>query len=338
MRTFIVPLATGGSWPGRMISALLTPRMIPLFTLGGCKTVDKQCVKIRERRSSRVSMIKLLSRLPWAALYAFSAFLYFLAYYVVRHRQHGIREQLEKVFPALSAAERKAIHKQFLRNFCDVAVEVLKSVSMTEEEMSRRMYVTNVELPRKYLYAGQSIMFMTSHLGNWEWLLHGVTLQLGYPVDAAYKPLHDQWAERLMRNVRSRFGARLVPAKELLADFFRRRGVVRAIGMNADQAPVSTDQRYWTQFLGQDTAFYIGAEQIARAMRLPVLYAHVRRVRRRHYEVEYRPLWDGKEPLEPNQMTERYARACEIDVLNSPADWLWSYRRWRLKKPLYGPG
>jgi len=23
-------------------------------------------------------------------------------------------------------------------------------------------------------------------------------------------------------------------------------------------------------------------------------------------------------------------------VLDHPADWLWSYRRWRLKKPLYG--
>src|SRR3984893_13266086 len=158
MRTFIVPLATGGSWPGRMNSALLTPRMIPLFALGGCKTVDKQCVKIRERRSSRVFMIKLLSRLPWAALYAFSSFLYFLAYYVVRHRRHVICEQLEKVFPTLSPAQREAIHKQFLRNFCDVAVEVLKSVSMTEEEMSRRMYLSNVDLPRKYFAAGQSIM------------------------------------------------------------------------------------------------------------------------------------------------------------------------------------
>ncbi|HEY0746822.1 MAG TPA: lysophospholipid acyltransferase family protein [Steroidobacteraceae bacterium] len=283
-------------------------------------------------------MIKLLSRLPWAALYAFSAFLYWLAYYLVRHRQHVIREQLEKVFPNSTAADREVIHKQFLRNFCDVAVELLKSVSMTQAEMRRRMYVTNSELPRQYLGQGQSIMFMTSHLGNWEWLLHGVTLQLGYPVDAAYKPLHDQWAERLMLNVRSRFGARLVPAKELLADFFRRRGVVRAVGMNADQAPVSTDKRYWTQFLGQDTAFYIGGEQIARAMHLPVLYAHVRRVRRSHYEVEFRPLWDGKEPLEPNALTERYARACELDVLKSPADWLWSYRRWRLKKPLYGAG
>jgi KDO2-lipid IV(A) lauroyltransferase len=281
-------------------------------------------------------MIKLLSRLPWAALYAFAAFLYFLAYYVVRHRDHVIREQLEKVFPSMSAAEREALHKQFLRNFCDVSVELLKSVSMTEEDMRRRMRVVNGELARQYLDAGQSIMFMTSHLGNWEWLLHGVTLQIGYPVDAAYKPLHDAWAERLMLKLRSRFGARLVPAKELLADFFRRRGVIRAVGMNADQAPMSTDQRYWTTFLGQDTAFYVGAEQIARAMRLPILYAHVRRVRRSYYEVEFLPLWDGREAIDANQVTERYARACEAAVLKSPADWLWSYRRWRLKKPLYG--
>ena len=44
-------------------------------------------------------MVKLFSRLPMWALYAFAGFLYFLAYYVVRHRQHVIREQLAKVFP-----------------------------------------------------------------------------------------------------------------------------------------------------------------------------------------------------------------------------------------------
>jgi KDO2-lipid IV(A) lauroyltransferase len=247
-----------------------------------------------------------------------------------------IRGQLEKVFPQASDAERARIHKRFLKNFCDVVVEVLKSVSMTEAHMRAHMKIVNLGEARRHLDAGQSVMLVTSHLCNWEWLLHGVTLQLGYPVDAAYKPLHDQWAERLMLKIRSRFGARLVPAKELLADFLRRRGIVRAVAMNADQAPVSTDKRYWTQFLGQDTAFYIGAEQIARATRLPILYVAVRRIRRGYYEVELRPLWDGREVTEPNAVTERYARACEIDVLKSPADWLWSYRRWRLKKPLYG--
>ncbi len=281
-------------------------------------------------------MIKFLSRLPMRALYAFSFFLYLLAFYVVRHRHHVIREQIGKVFPESSEAERVRIHKQFLKNFCDVLVEVLKSASMTADDMREHVRIVNLEAARRHLDAGQSLMFVTAHLCNWEWLLHGVALQLGYPVDAAYKPLHDQWAERLMLKVRSRFGARLVPAKELLADFLKRRAIVRAVAMNADQAPVSTDKRYWTQFLGQDTAFYIGAEQIARATRLPILYAAMRRVRRGYYEVELRPLWDGREATEANAVTERYARACETDVLESPADWLWSYRRWRLKRPLYG--
>jgi len=281
-------------------------------------------------------MIKFISRLPMWALYAFSSFLYLLAFYVVRHRHQVIREQLEKVFPDSSDADRERIHKQFLKNFCDVLVEVWKSVTMSEADMRARMQIVNFDVARRYLDAGQSLMFVTSHLGNWEWLLQGVTLQLGYPVDAAYKPLHDPWAERLMLKVRSRFGARLVPAKELLADFLKRRGIVRAIAMNADQAPVSTDKRYWTRFLGQDTAFYIGAEQIARATRLPILYVGVRRIRRGYYEVELKTLWDGREVAAPNAVTERYARTCEVDVLKRPADWLWSYRRWRLKKPLYG--
>jgi Kdo2-lipid IVA lauroyltransferase/acyltransferase len=281
-------------------------------------------------------MIKFFSRLPMWVLYAFSTFLYLLAFYVVRHRHHVIREQIRKVFPDLSDAEQVRIHKRYLRNFCDVLMEVVKSVSMRADDMRDRMRIVNLEAARRHLDAGQSLMFVTSHLCNWEWLLHGMALQLGYPVDAAYKPLHDQWAERLMLKIRSRFGARLVPAKELLADFLKRRGIVRALAMNADQAPVSTDKRYWTRFLGQDTAFYVGADQIARATRLPVLYVSMRRVRRGYYEADLQPLWDGREATEPNTVTERYARACEIDVLKSPADWLWSYRRWRLKKPLYG--
>ncbi len=281
-------------------------------------------------------VIRLLSRLPLRVLYVFSGFLYFLAYYVVRHRHRVIADQLYQVFPAMSRADRVAIHKAFLRNFCDVMVEVLKSVTMSDAQMRDRIRIRDLDAARAPLDAGRSTLFVTSHLGNWEWLLHGVSLQLNYPVDAAYKPLHDRWAERLMLMVRSRFGARLVPAKDVLADFLRRRGVVRTLAMNADQAPMSTEKRYWTRFLGQDTAFYTGAEQIARATRLPIFYLSMHRVRRGFYEVQVKPVWDGREPTESGELTERYARLCEADVLGSPSDWLWSYRRWRLKKPLYG--
>ncbi len=281
-------------------------------------------------------MFKILSRLPLWALYAFSGLLYFLAYYVVRHRERVIRQQIAQVFPTWSDGQRTVLHKKFLRNFCDVLVEVVKSISMAAGSLQDRVRIVNPSLPRGYLDGGRSVLLVTSHLCNWEWLLQGITLQLGFPLDAAYKPLHDQWAERLMLDVRSRFGARLIPAKTLLTDLLGRRTIVRAVAMNADQAPMSTDKRYWTQFLGQDTAFYVGTEQIARALRLPVLYVVMRRLERGRYEVEFQPLWDGTEIVAANGITERYARACAVDVLHSPADWLWSYRRWRLKKPLYG--
>ncbi|GAC1333526.1 MAG: lipid A biosynthesis protein [Beijerinckiaceae bacterium] len=281
-------------------------------------------------------MLKSLSRLPLWALYGLSTLIFGLAYYVVGHRRRVIAEQLAKVFPQLTPAERRAIHKQYLKNFCDVLVEVVKTPAFDAAQMSERVRLVNMDLVLDRLAAGRSVMLVTSHLCNWEWLLQGVTAQLGYPIDAAYKPLQDAWAERLMLDLRSRFGARLVPAKDLLADFLKRHAVVRVLALNADQAPVSSEKRYWTVFLGQDTAFYVGAEQIARAARLPVLYLGMRRLRRGYYEAEVRPLWDGREAVPPNAITERYARACESDVLRSPADWLWSYRRWRLRKPLYG--
>lgn len=282
--------------------------------------------------------LRLFARLPLWALYGLSGVIYFLAYYVVRHRRQVIREQIARAFPEMPQRQRSAIHRAYIKNFCDVLLEVVKSVSISAEEMTSRVRVLNLAEARRFLDANQSVLLVTSHLCNWEWLLQGMALQLGFPLDAAYKPLHDAWAERLMLKVRSRFGARLVPAKELLGDFLRRRGIVRALAMNADQAPVSTDKRHWTLFLGQDTAFYIGAEQIGRATRLPIIYTHMYRVRRGYYEVELKLLWDGREQVPVGEITERYARANEIDVLQHPADWLWSYRRWRLKKPLYGAG
>ena len=32
---------------------------------------------------------------------------------------------------------------------------------------------------------------------------------------------------------------------------------------------------------------------------------------------------------------ERYARAAETHIAEHPADWLWMYRKWKYKKPLY---
>src|SRR5580704_8344130 len=86
-------------------------------------------------------LFKTLSRAPLRALYTLSGVLYLLAYYVARHRHQVIREQLAKVFPSISEAQRTAIHQRFLRNFCDVLVEAVKSLSLAPAEMSARVRI-----------------------------------------------------------------------------------------------------------------------------------------------------------------------------------------------------
>ena len=118
-------------------------------------------------------MVKFLSRAPMWALYAFSGLLYFLAYHVARHRRVVIREQLARVFPDMPESERIAIHKRFLKNFCDVLVEVLKSISIQPADMTARVRIANLRwraFPRcRAVGAARDLA-----PGNWEWLLHGV--------------------------------------------------------------------------------------------------------------------------------------------------------------------
>ena len=57
------------------------------------------------------------------------------------------------------------------------------------------------------------------------------------------------------------------------------------------------------------------------------------RLRRGYYELEFLRLYDGEEPVAPNEVTERYVRQLESDIVADPGMWLWSHRRWKHRRP-----
>jgi Kdo2-lipid IVA lauroyltransferase/acyltransferase len=276
---------------------------------------------------------RLLSRTPLSVLYGFAGCLAWLTFHVYPHRERLVRENLAKAFPEFDEGELRAVIRRYYLGFAQMGVEIIKSVSMPAEEIRRRVRIVNLEAPRALLAQGQSVLLVAAHQCNWEWMLLALSLELGYPLDAAYKPLVDNWAEREMKKVRTRFGSRLVPAQELLPDILRRRGVVRAVAMVADQEPTTSEHKYWTRFLGRDTAFYMGPEEIARVTRLPVFFIAMRRGARGHYEMEFQPLTAAGQ--NPGALTEAYARRVEAQIHAAPPDWPWSHKRWKLKKSLY---
>jgi Kdo2-lipid IVA lauroyltransferase/acyltransferase len=279
--------------------------------------------------------VRALSRLPLPVLYLASSLISFLAFRVFPYRPDIVRDSLARAFPDFTAAQLRATMHDYYKGFADMVPEIVKSVSMSPDDLRRRVRIVNLPLAQEVLARGQSVMLVAAHQCNWEWMLLALSLDLGYPLDAAYKPFVNELPEREMKKIRARFGSRMVPAKQLLADIIKRRGVVRCIAMIADQEPTTSEFKHWTRFLNRDTAFYMGPEEIARATHFPVFFMGFRRCARGCYEMELTPLCAAGEALSPGVLTERYARLVEAQIHAAPADWPWSHKRWKLKKPLY---
>jgi KDO2-lipid IV(A) lauroyltransferase len=263
--------------------------------------------------------------------YALSRGVFFILFSLLGLRRSVIRDNLARSFPELAPAARRKLRREFLRRQSELAAEVLLAPRLEAAELRERVTLANPEVltsaaaPRPLILAG-------SHLGNFEWAQLRVSLELGDRLLALYKPMRGARAERWFHRMRSRFGARLVPAKSVLAQLAQFRGAA-GIGIVADQVPRSSPDRHWTAFLSQQTAFYMGPEILGRALRSQVLFADLRRLARGHYELKFVPLNQPGERLPAGVVTERYARELERAIHADPPGWWWSHRRWKLPPP-----
>ena len=280
--------------------------------------------------------LRLLSSLPLPLWYGFARFVAWLLEHVFRSRHRLVDMQLAACFPDRDAAWINATRCAFFRNFCDVSVEIIKAATMQPGEIDRRVTFEGAEAARAALDSGQSIIVVSSHNCNWEWTLLKLSMAMGHPLHATYKPFKGRYGDRLMLTIRSRFGAEMIVARRLLMRVLRYRGPARIVGIVADQTPTSSAVRYFTQFMGLDTAFFIGPEAIARAARLPVWYLAMRREARGFYRINFVPLCEAGEELAPGALIERYAAAVESLTRECPPDWLWNYRRWKVQRDAEG--
>lgn len=283
-------------------------------------------------------LLKSLTRLPLPVLYELSRAIFRFAWYVFRWRRPLASANLRNAFPEKPEAERAAILKQSYRNLADLIVETMYGFGASAAEMQRRVRIENPELLQQFAAQRQSVVLLAAHFCNWEWLLLAAGAQVGLPIDAVYKPQRIAGYDRFLREGRSRFGGNPIPASGVLFEVMKRKGEARAYALVADQTPQKRDEKHWTCFLNQDTAFFVGADKIARILGAPVLFVAMRRERKGFYSARLEllaspPYLRGDDSSA--EIIESYARALESEIRASPADWLWIERKWKYAKPLY---
>ena len=152
-------------------------------------------------------IIKLIGSIPFRILYGLSDVLFVPFYYLVRYRRHIVRKNLTESFPNKSQREIVEIEKRFYHSFLDVALETCKLLTLSKEEMMRRMRFVNVEVVNERVESGQSVGLYLGHFGNWEWISSlGLWLKPGINKAQIYHQLQNKTMSRLMTELRERMG------------------------------------------------------------------------------------------------------------------------------------
>jgi Kdo2-lipid IVA lauroyltransferase/acyltransferase len=274
--------------------------------------------------------IRILSKLPLRFLYHISDFLFFVSFYLVRYRRGLVKRNLLNSFPEKTPQEIDEIEKAFFRNLCDYAVESVKLVTMSKDELSRRMVFRNPEVLEKFRATNRSILFLASHQFNWEWLLVSASINFPMAIDFVYQPVNQKFFNSLTLDIRTRFGAHPIKRDEVARELVRRKHILRGVASVADQYPgYGRDKKYITKFLSQETAFFMGTNQLALLTQYPALYYPIRKVKRGYYEAY--PVIIASPPYPKGSLTviENYVRIVEDVIREHPAGWLWSHNRWK---------
>ena len=279
-----------------------------------------------------VGLLYLLSLLPYFVLYLIADVLFFFIYYVIHYRRKVVQENLANAFPEKSLTERQAIEKKYFRFLADLIMETIKLTTLSPRETIKRVDVRDEMLLNNAAFKqGKSIIAAVGHYGNWESGCLRMGLVAERPCIIAYKPLSNPVYDKFFLDVRSRFGAILVPMKAAFRKVVEYRKQVTLTVLAGDQTPTRHEASYFTNFLNQPTAVFLGVEKLARATDSLVVFCDVRRVKRGYYSCTFVPLFDNPKLTAEYEITNAHVQYLEKVIREEPEYWLWSHRRWKFK-------
>ena len=162
----------------------------------------------------------LLSLLPLSLLYWKSNVLYFISYYILGYRKKVVKGNLRLVFPDKSETEINGIAKKFYQHLCDMIMENIKGITISEKELARRFQYENLDYLHGLYNQGKSVFLMCGHYASWEWSgLMGRNNQ--FKAYAVYKKLDNPYFDALVKRIRGRFGGNIVPNKQIAKALYR---------------------------------------------------------------------------------------------------------------------
>jgi len=272
----------------------------------------------------------LISILPFRLLYLFSDGIYILIYHIIGYRKKTVKENLHLVFPDKSNKEIKTITKTFYHHLCDMIVESIKSMTISEAEMKKRFVIKNVDQILELEKENKSIVLMCGHYASWEWIfiLQRYINHKGY---AIYKRLANKYFDALVKRIRAKYNSYLITTKETFTVLMaaKKKGELTINGFAADQSPKHDKAFHWQEFMNIKVPVHTGAELLAKKLDMAVVFLKVKKLKRGYYEATIETITKTPREYKDYDITDIFLKRLEAQIYEAPEYYLWTHKRWK---------
>ena len=290
--------------------------------------------------------LHLLSCLPLKFHYFMGDILAWLLKKVFRYRYSVVLINLARSFPNFGYWNLPKTLDKFYTHLGEIMAETIwfSCSSHKRVQKSKIVKFTNPDLLVEYFEKSPSVTVLCTHCGNWE-LLGGVFAYLDetgveYPftqdnMRVVYKKLSsDVSNEVFKRNRVSPLGKGkeecLVESSNILRYAISHRKDKKIYVYPADQAPYwKAGKHFIGDFMNQPTNAMQGSMGVACKLSHSVLYLKMRRVERGQYEWTLIPICEDGSKTTPEELLRKYYDLLQEEIMETPANWLWSHKRWK---------
>ena len=290
-------------------------------------------------------LLRTLSVLPLKFHYFMGDVLSWLVRSVLKYRSDVVWINIARSFPDRKYWELKKIYRDFYRHFGEIVAEAIwfSGISYRRLRRSGIVRMTNPELVSEYFDNSPSMTVLSTHCGNWE-LMGGF---FAYnPVDrpysfgeknisVVYKRLSNPVSDEVFRRNRvsplREVGTECeVESSNILRFSMKHKDEKRIYIYRADQAPYRKAGKHPIgEFMHQPTNAMIGSMGVACKLSHSVMYMKMKRVERGHYEMTMIPICMNASEHAPEEILRKYYDLLEEEIKETPANWLWSHKRWK---------
>ena len=181
---------------------------------------------------------------------------------------------------------------------------------------------------------GKGVIILTAHLGHWEMMALVSALKFQIPLHVLVRPLDFKPMDRLLTEIRSRTGNRIIAKVDSAAPIGRLLRRNQVVGILLDQNASWYDGVY-VPFFGRTACTNKGLAMLALRYGASVIPAFNTRRQDGRYHIIVEPAVSlsktGNLSRDVIVNTARFNQIIEKHIRMAPDNWFWVHRRWRIK-------